>query len=108
MWDYRPGQNKSPAGKTSLGSSGASGMDWSQCEMLVKGSTGEFRVACCKLTPGAGPCKGIEVLRFKDTVSMGNLKGPIAWQAHNSGHIIHWTDVFIEENPAVDDLITTK
>ena len=109
MWDYRPGQNKSPGGKTSVGAgSGASGMDWSQCEILAKGSTAEFRVACCKLTPGQGPCKGIEILRFKDTVSQGNLAGPVAWQAHNGGHVIHWTDVHIEENPTVDDLITTK
>ena len=74
MWDYRPGQNKSPGGKTSVGgSSGASSMDWSQCEILAKGTTGEFRVACCKLTPGQGPCKGVEILKFKDPVSGGGL-----------------------------------
>ena len=109
MWDYLPGQNKSPAGKTTVeGSSGATSMDWSQCEMLVKGTTGEFRVACCKLTPGQGPCKGVEILRFKDTVTGRTRNGPIAWQAHNKGHVIHWTDVHIEENPTIDDLITTK
>jgi hypothetical protein len=109
MWDYRVGQNKSPGGKTSVGgSSGASQSDWSQCEILAKGTTAEFRVACCKLTPGMGPCKGVEILKFKDTVSMGNLSGPVAWQAHNGGHVIHWTDVHIEESPTVDDLITTK
>jgi len=109
MWDYRPGQNKSPGGKTNVGGgSGASREDWSQCEILAKGTTGEFRVACCKLEPGKGPCKGIEILRFKDTVSNGGLKGPVAWQAHNGGHVIHWTDVHIEEDPVVDDLITTK
>jgi hypothetical protein len=107
--DYRVGQNKSPGGKTSVGTgSGASSMDWSQCEILAKGTTSEFRVACCKLTPGQGPCKGIEILKWKDTVTQGGLKGPVAWQAHNGGHVIHWTDVFIEENPTVDDLITTK
>jgi hypothetical protein len=109
MWDYRVGQNKSPGGKTTVaGSSGASSMDWSQCEILAKGTTSEFRVACCKLTKGAGPCKGVEILKWKDTVTQGGLKGPVAWQAHNGGHVIHWTDVFIEENPTVDDLITTK
>jgi len=109
MWDYRPGQNKSPAGKTSLGgSAGATNMEWSQCEIVAQGSMNTFKVACCKLTPGAGPCKGSPIISWKDATGAGPLKGPIAWQAHNGGHIIHWTDVFVEENPTNMDFITTK
>jgi hypothetical protein len=109
MWDYRPGQNKSPAGKTSLGgSAGATNMEWTQCEIVAKGTENTFKVACCKLTPGAGPCKGSPIISWKDATGAGPLKGPVAWQAHNGGHVIHWTDVFIEENPASDDFITTK
>ena len=108
MWDYRAGIDKNvlAANKMKVGTSGAKNNEWSQCEILAKGTTGEFRVACCPLGTMAH-CKGTEILKYHDTTLAG-AKGPIAWQAHNPGHLILWKDIFIEENPTVDDLITTK
>jgi hypothetical protein len=105
-WDYRVGKNN--AGGTLFTRLPHPSMDkhmWSQCEVLAKGSKGEFRAACCTLT-GTGPCKAVEVLRFKDPTAA--RKGPVAWQMHNGGIFDEYKDAYIEENPMVDDLITTK
>src|SRR5204863_6790236 len=57
MWDYRPGQNKNISG-TKVGTVAINDAQWSQCEVLAKG-TGQFRMACCQQdATGDKPCKG--------------------------------------------------
>jgi hypothetical protein len=108
-WDYRPGApNKgsiSAPKEMKVGNAGIKQGSWGQCEIVAKGSVGTFKAACCPVEPGKG-CKGIEVMRFNDGKPFA--KGPIAWQAHNAGHNILWKNIFVEENPATDDFITTK
>jgi hypothetical protein len=104
-WDYRPGKNT--AGSALFTKYPHPKLDatmWNQCEVLVK-VTGTFRFACCALS-GNGPCKAAEILKFNDPTA--GRKGPIAWQQHNGGIHDEYKDVYVEENPKVDDLITTK
>ena len=75
-------------------------------EILGNGATGTFRTACCLLGETNRTCQGTETKKFDDGKPVKG--GPIALQAHNEGHRILWRDLFIEENPAVDDLITNK
>jgi hypothetical protein len=106
MWDYRPGQNKNISG-TKVGSVAINDAQWAQCEVLAKGSAGSFRMACCQQdATGDKPCKGVEILRF-NVAGTGN-NGPVSLQAHNSGVHDMYKHIFIEDNPAVDDLLTTK
>jgi len=105
MWDYRPGQNKNISG-TKVGTVAINDTQWSQCEVLAKG-TGQFRMACCQQdATGDKPCKGVEILKF-DVAGAGN-KGPISLQAHNAGVMDMYKNIFVEDSPAVDDLLTTK
>ncbi len=105
-WDYRPGKNnnggalfmKLPHAKLDV-------KQWSQCEVLVK-TTGELRVACCQLA-GNTPCKGVEQLRFKDAAA-ANKKSPFGIQMHNGGLFDEYKDIWIETDPAVDDLLSIK
>jgi 3-keto-disaccharide hydrolase len=104
-WDYRPGHNSSGAALfTKYPHPKLDAKKWNQCEVLVK-VTGTFRFACCELT-GTGPCKATEILKFND--ASAGRKGPIAWQMHNGGIHDEYKDVWVEENPKVDDLISTK
>ncbi|HXU82311.1 MAG TPA: DUF1080 domain-containing protein [Polyangia bacterium] len=104
-WDYRPGHNTSGAALfTKYPHPKLDAKKWNQCEVLVKQS-GTFRFACCELT-GSGPCKATEILKFNDPTA--GRKGPIAWQMHNNGIHDEYKDVYVEENPKVDDLISTK
>jgi len=104
-WDYRPGHNTSGAALfTKYPHPKLDAKKWNQCEVLVKAS-GTFRFGCCELT-GNGPCKATESLKFNDPTA--GRKGPIAWQMHNGGIHDEYKDVYVEENPKVDDLITTK
>jgi hypothetical protein len=79
---------------------------WHRCEVLVKGSTGSFKAACCEIE-GQADCKAIEVLAFQDPALAGT-KGPFCIQIHNSGLYDEYKDVYVEENPASDELLTMK
>jgi hypothetical protein len=46
------------------------------------------------------------VLTFKDETA--GRKGPFALQMHNKGLFDEYADIAIEENPATDELLTTK
>ena len=106
MWDYRPGQNKNIGG-TKVGTVAINDAQWAQCEVLAKGTTGSFRMACCQQdAAGAMPCKGVEILKF--SVAGAGNNGPISLQAHNGGVHDMYKNIFVEENPTVDDLLTTK
>ena len=104
-WDYRPGRG-SPGALFSRPSKPSFNKNmWHQCEVLIK-EAGTIRAACCPLT-GSGPCgKAVECFGFKDP-SAGK-KAPIAWQIHNNGINDQYKDVYVEENPEVDDLLSTK
>jgi hypothetical protein len=105
-WDYRPGKNNSgaalfmklPAPKLDV-------KQWSQCEALVKES-GEIRFGCCQAT-GTTPCKATESLRFKDPTA-GGKKTPFGIQMHNGGLFDEYKDIWVEPDPMVDDLLSTK
>jgi hypothetical protein len=106
-WDYRVGKNNSGGSLfTKVAHPAMSANNWNQCEVLVKGSTGEARMACCTLT-GTTPCKASEVVRFKDATLAGT-KGPVAWQMHNGGIHDEYKDAYVQENVDVSDFITTK
>ncbi len=79
---------------------------WHRCEVLVKGSQGSFKAACCEIE-GKTSCQAIEVLAFKDPALVG-AKGPFCIQIHNNGLYDEYKDVYVEENPTSDELITTK
>jgi hypothetical protein len=106
-WDYRPGKNNSGGGLfTRVPHPQMSRNEWAQCEVLVKSSTGEARMACCQMT-GTTPCKANEVLRFKDPVLAGK-KGPVAWQIHNGGIFDEYKDAYIQEGADISDFVSTK
>ena len=105
-WDYRPGKNNAGGNLfTKLPHPRLDVKQWSQCEVLVK-DTGDFRVACCQLT-GAGPCKGVEQLRFKDPAAAGK-KSPFGVQMHNGGLYDEYKDIYVEPDPTEDDLLSIK
>jgi hypothetical protein len=79
---------------------------WHRCEVLVKGSVGSFKAACCEIEGQAG-CKAVEVLAFHDPALAGT-KGPFCIQIHNNGLYDEYKDIFIEEGPAIDQLITAE
>jgi hypothetical protein len=61
-------------------------------------------MACCELGTAA-TCKAKLVLTFSDPKA-GKV-GPIALQAHSPGSHDEYKDISIEENPTLDQLITT-
>jgi hypothetical protein len=107
-WDYRPGKNNSGGGLfMRLPSPKWNVKEWSQCEVLVK-NTGELRVACCQLpATGAGSCKGVEQLRFKDAAAAGK-NSPFGIQMHNGGLFDEYKDIYVEPDPTEDDLLSIK
>ena len=108
LWDYRPGApnggNLGPPKETGRGATVPDG-EWGQCEILANGTAGTFRTACCLLGETKKNCKGQETKKFDDGKPVAG--GPIAWQTHDPDHHILWKDIFLEENPTVDELITT-
>lgn len=103
-WDYRPGYPGAGTAYFVQTSAGISRTEWERCEILAKMSTGVARMACCQLGTAA-TCKAKLVLTFTDPKA-GKV-GPIAFQAHSPGAHDEYKNVTIEENPSVDDLITT-
>jgi hypothetical protein len=102
-WDYRKGKNNS--GKdvfTRLVNPRYDEHQWSRVEILVDPSTGIARMAVAQ--PVDAPA--VEVLVFKDPIA--GQKGPFALQMHNKGLFDEFANIAIEENPAVNELITVK
>jgi hypothetical protein len=104
-WDYRPGHNNGGGSEfKTVAHTKLDNKQWNQCEILAHSATGQARMACCTLVGGM-PCTGVEVLDFNDPTA--GRQAPIAWQVHNGGLHDEFKDVFVELNPAVDDLIST-
>jgi hypothetical protein len=102
-WDYRKGKNN--GGKeffTRVGDRKFDEHQWSRVEILVDPASGIARMAVAQ-PPGS---KAVEVLTFKDETA--GRKGPFALQMHNRGLFDEYANVAIEENPASDELVTTK
>jgi Domain of Unknown Function (DUF1080) len=79
---------------------------WHRCEVLVKGSQGWFKAACCEIE-GRPSCQAVEVLAFKDPALAGS-KGPFCIQIHNSGLYDEYKDVYVDDRPTSDELLTIK
>jgi hypothetical protein len=79
---------------------------WHRCEVLVKGSTGSFKAACCEIE-GRTDCKAVEVLSFHDP-ELAGTRGPFCIQIHNSGLYDEYKDLYVDEQPTSDELLTTK
>ena len=111
-WDYRqPGQDGDPKKRPELYTRPDprpqfDDKKWHRCEVLVKGSTGSFTAACCAIE-GQADCKAIQVLAFHDPALAGT-SSPFCIQIHNSGLYDEYKDIYVEDNPASDELITTK
>jgi 3-keto-disaccharide hydrolase len=101
-WDYRPGQNKGGVGFTSPTKTKFDNKQWCRVEILVDVAAGTARMAVAQPV-GA---KAVENLDYN--VPEAGKTGPIAWQMHNGGILDEYKDVWIEINPKVKDLITTK
>ena len=107
FWDYRPGYPGDGAAYfvATKPSAGISRTAWARCEILAKTSTGVARMACCSLGT-ATACQAKEVLKFTDPKA-GKV-GPVALQAHSAGSHDEYKNITIEDNPTVDELITTR
>ena len=79
---------------------------WHRCEVLVKGSEGRFKAACCEIESRTG-CQAVEVLAFKDP-SLAGSKGPFCIQIHNSGLYDEYKDIYVDDRPQSDELLTMK
>ena len=107
-WDYR-GEGGDPTGGngrySSPGSLSINVRQWHRCEALVK-EAGEIRGACCNIE-GKASCQAVEVFRFVDpTIAR---KAPFGMQMHDeNGSRDEYKDIWLEVDPMVDDLLTTK
>jgi hypothetical protein len=102
-WDYRKGHNN--AGNDYFNRVLNPKLDeheWHRVELLINAPAGTGRMAVAQPVGS----KAVEVLRFKD--SSAGQKGPIAWQMHNATLFDEYKDVFIEADPQIDELITTR
>jgi len=102
-WNYRKGHNN--AGNDFFNrvlNPKFDEREWHRVELLVDASAGTGRMAIAQPVGS----KAVEVLRFKDP-SAGQ-EGPIAWQMHNATLFDEYKDVFIEVDPQIDELITTR
>jgi hypothetical protein len=102
-WDYRQGKNNS--GKeffTRVVNPKFDERQWSRVEILVDPKSGVARMAVAQ-PPGS---KAVEVLMFKDATA--GRSGPFALQMHNRGLFDEFANIAVEENPAGDELVTTK
>ena len=74
---------------------------WHQCEVLVK-EAGSFRAACCPV--GDTACKTVDVLSWKGT----GRKHPFNIQVHNAGLLDEYKEIWIEQDPTGDELLSQK
>jgi hypothetical protein len=79
---------------------------WHRCEVLVKGSEGSFKAACCDIE-GQNDCQAIEVLAFRDPALAGS-RGPFCIQIHNSGLYDEYKDIYVDDRPTSDQLLTAR
>jgi hypothetical protein len=102
-WDYRKGHN-GPSNEefTSFPHPKFDGHLWSRVEILVNADKGTARMAVAQPVGSAA----VEVVDFQ--VQAAGRVGPFALQMHNPGLFDEYANLAIEENPAVDDLITVK
>ncbi len=106
-WDYRPGKNNSGNDfYTKVNNPNLNRNQWAQCEIVAHGSTGTARMGCCQVS-ATGPCKAVEILRFKDAAAAGR-KGPFALQMHNAGIHDEYKDISIESDPKDDSLFLAR
>jgi hypothetical protein len=109
-WDYRKrGQDGDPKKNPQFYERPANrptfdDTKWHRCAVLVKGSVGEFRAACCEIE-GRASCQAVEVLHFKDPSLAGN-KGPFSIQIHNDGLLDEYKDLWVDTGPTGDALIS--
>ena len=110
-WDYRPGKGGEPymSGRKEWMYPTPRPMfdtaKWHRCEILAHASKGSFRAACCEIE-GRDSCKAVVSLEYADP-TIGK-KAPFAIMMHNEGLIDEYKDFWIETDPAVDDLLSTK
>jgi hypothetical protein len=69
--------------------------------------SGHSGYSLAKIIDGQADCKAIEVLAFSDQ-SLAGTKGPFCIQIHNSGLYDEYKDIYVEESPTSDELLTTK
>jgi len=106
VWDYGPA-NTSIKGKSNPPlmavdvPKGEEGM----CELLVDSAAGTFKGGCCALD-GAKTCKTSPVVNL--TYGSALPPGELGFQAHNADHRIRWWDIFVEEDPVGDELVTAE
>ena len=74
---------------------------WHQCEVLVR-EAGSFHAACCPL--GATPCKTQDVLSWKGP----GRKHPFDIMMHNGGLFDEYKEIWIEQNPTGEALVSQK
>jgi hypothetical protein len=108
-WDYRPGKNNDGGNYfTKLSSPALKRNQWSQCEMIVRSTTGTALMGCCQQNvAGDSPCKGSDFLSFKDPATIGK-KGTFAIQMHNGGIHDEYKNISIELNPKSDSLFINQ
>ena len=102
-WDYRPGfNNGNNVNFKNVVKPKFNNHEWARCEILVNAEKGTARMAV------ASPIgtKGVEVLDFNDPAAARS--GPFALQMHNDGLYDEYRNILVEEQPASDDLVTTK
>jgi hypothetical protein len=74
---------------------------WHQCEVLVR-EAGSFHAACCPV--GDTPCKTQDVLSWKGP----GKKHPFDIMMHNPGLFDEYKEIWIEQNPTGEALISQK
>ncbi len=102
-WDYRPGfNNGNNVNFKNVIKPKFNNREWARCEILVNAEKGTARMAV------ASPIgtKAVEVLDFNDPAAARS--GPFALQMHNDGLYDEYRNILVEENPASDELVTTK
>ncbi len=100
-WDYRKGHNN--AGKGEFKSFPHPKFDvkqWARVELLVNAEKGTARMAVAQPVGN----DAVEVVDF-EAADAGKV-GPFGLQMHNKGLFDEYANMAIEENPAVNDLIT--
>jgi hypothetical protein len=104
-WDYRPGANNEGLQYvTKYNDPVTNYANWTQCEVLVNTAAG-WAMAAVAQPPGT---KATKVISFNDASVKTYGAAPFGIQAHNAGVSDEYKDIFIENNPSVDSLITTR
>jgi hypothetical protein len=106
VWDYGPA-NRSIKGLSNpplMGANVPKGEE-GMCELLVDSAAGTFKGGCCPLN-GEKTCKTSPSVNL--TYGSALPPGELGFQAHNADHRIRWWDIFVEENPVGDELVTQE